>query len=71
MPQAIQNTDFFIRKEFREKATALKPTVEGKTVAERTAALQGFVGPFLKRLQNNGWDQRTRKATLVQLWSEV
>jgi hypothetical protein len=71
MMQAIQDTDFFVLSEFREKATALKSSIEGQTKAERVAALQGFVGPFLKRLQNNGWSQRDRILTLTQIWNEV
>lgn len=69
--QAIRDTDFFVLAEFREKAQALKVSIAGQTKEERIAALQGFVGPFLKRLQNNGWSQRDRILTLVTIWDEV
>ncbi len=71
MTQAIQNTDFFILREFREAAAALKPQIEGKTREERLKALSGFVAPYLKRLENNGWPQRERMLTLVKVWDEV
>ena len=71
MPQAIQDTDFFILKEFRDAASVLKPQVEGKTREERIEALSGFAAPYLKRLENNGWGQRERMLTLVKIWSEV
>lgn len=69
--QSIQNTDFVILKEFREAAVPLKAAIEGKDRAARVAALEGFVGPYLKRLQNNGWAQRDRILTLTQIWYEV
>jgi hypothetical protein len=69
--QRIEDTDFFILREFREKATPLKVQTEGLSKELRTAAISGFVGPFLKRLQNNGWSQRDRMVTLVQIWSEI
>jgi len=71
MQQRIEDTDFYILREFREKATPLKAQTEGLSKELKTAAISGFVGPFLKRLENNGWDQRTRMVTLVQIWSEL
>lgn len=71
MNQRIEDTDFFILREFREKGTTLKSQTEGLSRELKVAALQGFVGPFLKRLQNNGWSQRDRILTLTQIWNEL
>jgi len=69
--QRIEDTDFYILREFREKATPLKTQTEGLSRELKIAALQGFVAPFLKRLENNGWNQRDRMVTLVQIWNEI
>ena len=71
MMAAIQNTDFFILKDFREAATAMKPQLEGLDKQQKVDALQGFVGPFLIRLRDNGWPQRERILLLVEIWNEV
>ena len=71
MQQRIEDTDFYILQEFRRKATPFKAQTDELTMELRMAAIAGFVGPFLKRLENNGWDQCTRLVTLVQIWSEL
>jgi hypothetical protein len=69
--QRIEDTDFFILREFREKAAPLKAQTNELTMELKRAAISGFVAPFLKRLENNGWDQRTRMVTLLEIWSEL
>jgi len=71
MQQRIEDTDFFILREFSEKAALLKAQTNELTPELRKAAISGFVAPFLKRLENNGWDHRTRMVTLLEIWIEL
>jgi len=70
--QRLQDTDAFILMEFRDAATAKKASIDPTASKEaRVAQLSGFVAPFLKRLADNGWGQKDRILTLVQIWNEV
>jgi hypothetical protein len=70
--QSLKDTDAVIFMDFNAAGKDVKSKLDANATREdRIKMLSGFVSPYLKRLAANGWSQRDRMLTLIQLWDEI